>query len=125
MANQEMVEITVHDVSENSYQKVQAWADAHNMSVDEAASYAVCETLKNQTCFQLLAIMWDKGINNLDKLNKAMDIIIAHRSDAQTAFAIIEKTIDRTSQPELPYNPYTELLKKYTDRQGQEVAANA
>jgi hypothetical protein len=41
MVNQEMIEITVHDVPEDLYQKIQAWADDHNMSVDEAVSYAV------------------------------------------------------------------------------------
>jgi len=62
--------------------------------------------------FELFAAMWDKGVNSYDKLSKAIDVIFEQALDSKMAIDIINKTIvDETSQPELPYNPFTQLLK--------------
>jgi hypothetical protein len=45
MINQEMVEITIHDVPEDLSRKIEEYARVHNMSADDVVSYMVTQYL--------------------------------------------------------------------------------
>lgn len=88
---------------------VEQYANAHGITPSEVASRIIYQMKDDRSCFQFLAIMWDKGINSYDKLDKALDIIAAHHSDPEAAIQATKYLIDG-AEPELPYNPYKKIL---------------
>lgn len=51
MNNQKFVNVEIDNIPEDLYQKTKVWADAHNMTVDDATSYIVCKYIERQEDF--------------------------------------------------------------------------
>ncbi|MEN6624310.1 MAG: hypothetical protein ABFD50_22535, partial [Smithella sp.] len=105
-----MVEVVLNDIPDDIYQNVKTYADNHNISPDEAASIILNEQLENRVNLEYLEKLWDIGFNSEDKLSKMIDIVAAYAPDVDKIKAETKLLID-DAEPELPYNPYTRILK--------------
>ncbi len=76
---------------------------------------------ENRECFELIAVMQDKGINSCDQISKAIDIINEHASDLSIAIKIIKETlITETSLPKVLLD-LNMALEKLTTKQADEL----